>query len=77
MKLSVQPKLKHNNVRLIRYTCSAVQDYKIHYMNAWLKRCLYLNLDLNSESLSEPRTLSERLFQSLGAKYEQVLPPLV
>ncbi len=41
-------------------------------MNAWLKRC-----DLNRESVSEPRTLSGRLFQSLGARYEQVLPPLV
>ncbi len=38
-------------------------------MNAWLKRC-----DLNRESVSEPRTLSGRLFQSLGAKYEKVLP---
>ncbi len=27
--------------------------------------------------MSEPRTLSGRLFQSLGAKYEKVLPPLV
>ncbi len=27
--------------------------------------------------MSEPRTLSERLFQSLGAKYEKVLLPLV
>ncbi len=45
-------------------------------MNAWLKKCV-LNLDLNRESLSEPRTLSGRLFQSLGAKYEKVLPPLV
>ncbi len=41
-------------------------------MNAWLKRC-----DLNRESVSEPRTLSGRLFQSLGARYEKVLPPLV
>ncbi len=41
-------------------------------MNAWLKRC-----DLNRERVSEPRTLSGRLFQSLGARYEQVLPPLV
>ncbi len=39
-------------------------------MNAWLKRC-----DLNREC--EPRTLSGRLFQSLGARYEKVLPPLV
>ncbi len=27
--------------------------------------------------MSEPRMLSGRLFQSLGAKYEKVLPPLV
>ncbi len=45
-------------------------------MNAWLKRCVF-NLDLNRESVSEPRTLSGRLFQSLGAKYEKCLPPLV
>ncbi len=34
-------------------------------MNAWLKRCVF-NLDLNKESVSEPRTLSGRLFHSLG-----------
>ncbi len=45
-------------------------------MNAWLKRCVF-NLDLYRESVSEPRTLSGRLFQKLGAKYEKVLPPLV
>ncbi len=45
-------------------------------MNAWLKRCVF-NLDLNRESVSEPRTLSRRLFQNLGAKYEKVPPPLV
>ncbi len=45
-------------------------------MNAWLKRCVF-NLDLNRESVTEPRTLSGSLFQSLGAKYEKVLPPLV
>ncbi len=45
-------------------------------MNAWLKRCVF-NLDLNKESVSEHRTLSERLFQSLGAKYEKCLPSLV
>ncbi len=44
-------------------------------MNAWVKDVF--NLDLNRESVSEPRTLSGRLFQSLGAKYEKVLPPLV
>ncbi len=48
----------------------------MHYVNAWLKRCVF-NLDLNRESVSEPRTLSGRLFQSLGAKYEKALPPLV
>ncbi len=45
-------------------------------MNAWLKRCVF-NLDLNRESVSEPRTFSGRLFHSLGARYEKVLPPLV
>ncbi len=44
-------------------------------MNAWLNRCVF-NLDLN-RNVSEPRTLSGRLFQSLGAKYEKVLPTLV
>ncbi len=45
-------------------------------MNAWRKRCVF-NLDLNRESVSEPQTLSGRLFQSLGAKYEKVISPLV
>ncbi len=36
-------------------------------MNAWLKRCVF-NLDLNRESVSEPRTFSGRLFHSLGAR---------
>ncbi len=54
----------------------AVQDCEMHYMNAWLKRFVF-NLDLNRESVSEPRTLSGRLFQSLGDKYEKVLPLLV
>ena len=45
-------------------------------MNARLKRCVF-NLDLNWESESEHRTLSGRLFQSLGAKCENALPPLV
>uniref|UniRef100_A0A671N8B5 Ig-like domain-containing protein n=1 Tax=Sinocyclocheilus anshuiensis TaxID=1608454 RepID=A0A671N8B5_9TELE len=53
-----------------------LQDYEIHYLNAWPKRCVF-NLDLNRESVSEPRTLSRRLFQSLGAKCEKALPPLV
>ncbi len=44
-------------------------------MNAWLNRCVF-NLDLNRESVSEPQTLSGRLFH-LGAKYENVIPPLV
>ncbi len=45
-------------------------------MNAWLKRCVF-NLDLNTESVSEPQTLSGRLFQSLGANNGTFLPPLV
>ncbi len=45
-------------------------------MNAWLKRCVF-NLDLNRESVSEPRTFSGRLFHSLGARYEKVLPLFV
>ncbi len=45
-------------------------------MNAWLNRCVF-NLELNRESVSKTRMLSGRLFQSLGAKYEKVLPPLV
>ncbi len=45
-------------------------------MNAWLKRYVF-NLELNRENVSEPQTLSGRLFQSLGAKYEKVIPPLV
>ncbi len=53
-----------------------VQGYEIHYVNAWLKRCVF-NLDLNRESVSEHWTLSGRLFQGLGDKYEKALPPLV
>ncbi len=53
----------------------AVQDCEMHYMNAWLNRGVF-NLDL-IERVSEPRTLSGRLFQSLGAKYEKVLPPVM
>ncbi len=55
---------------------TAVKDYEMNYMNDWLNRCVF-NLDLNRESVSEPGTLSGSLFQSLGAKYEKVLPPLV
>ncbi len=54
---------------------TAVQNYEMRYMNAWQKRCVF-NLDINRESVSEPWTLSERLFQSLGAKYEKVLTSL-
>ncbi len=45
-------------------------------MNAWLKRCVF-NIDLNRENVSESRMLSGRLFQSLEAKYEKALSPLV
>ncbi len=50
--------------------------------NWWLTKYFFaplyvFNLELNRENVSEPQTLSGRLFQSLGAKYEKVLPPLV
>ncbi len=69
----------YHGMLIIMCICSdrlAVQDCEMHYMNAWLKRCVF-NLDLNRESVSEPRTLSGRVFHSLGARYEKVLPPLV
>uniref|UniRef100_A0A673G9F5 Zinc finger MYM-type protein 4-like n=1 Tax=Sinocyclocheilus rhinocerous TaxID=307959 RepID=A0A673G9F5_9TELE len=50
---------------------TAVQDYEIHFLNACPKRCVF-NLDLNRESVSEPRTLSGRLFQSLGTFTHEV-----
>ncbi len=31
----------------------AVQDCEMHYMNAWINKCVF-NLDLNRESVSEP-----------------------
>ncbi len=77
--ISVAVVLSRQKICIIMCICSdrlAVQDCEMHYMNAWLKRCVF-NLYLNRESVSEPRTLSRRLFQSLGAKYEKVLPPLV
>jgi len=48
---------------------------EMHYINAWLKKLVF-NLDLNWGEF-EPRTLSGRLFQSLGGKCENALPPLV
>ncbi len=60
----------------IWFDIAEVQSYEVNDVNAWLKRCVF-NLDLNRGSVSEPQTLSGRLFQSLGAKYEKVLPPLV
>ncbi len=56
IKLFVQPKLK-----ITMCMCSdipAVQDCEMHYMNAWLKRCVF-NLDLNRESVSEPERFQE------------------
>ncbi len=50
---------------------TAVQDYEMYYMNAWLNRCVF-NLDVNRKSV-----LLGRLFQSLGSKYEKALPLLV
>ncbi len=65
-KLFVQPKLKNNNVRLIRYI-TAVQDYAMHYMNAWLKRCVF-NLDLNRESVSEPPKVIRKSIPEFGSQ---------
>jgi len=45
----------------------------MHYLNAWLTRSVF-NL---KGSESEPQSISGRLFQSLGAKCENALPPLV
>ncbi len=36
----------------------AVQDCEMHYMNAWLKRCVF-NLDLNRESGLNPERFQE------------------
>ncbi len=33
---------------------NAVKDYEMHYMNAWLKRCVF-NLDLNRVCLNPER----------------------
>ncbi len=44
----------------------------MHYMNAWLKRCVF-NLDLNRESVSEP----ERYEEGYSRVWEPNLPPLV
>ncbi len=48
-----------------------VQGYEKHYVNAWLKRCVF-NLDLNGESVSEPWTLSGRLIKSNQIKSNQI-----
>ena len=48
----------------------------MNYVNTLLKRCVF-HLDLNWESESEHRTLSGRLFQTLGARCENALPFLV
>ncbi len=45
-------------------------------MNVWLKRCVF-NLDLTERVCLTPITLIRKVFQSLGARYEKVLPPLV
>jgi len=52
-----------------------VQDF-FKDVNAWLKRCVF-NLVVNWDNESEPRTISGRLFHSLGAKCENTLPPLM
>ncbi len=68
--------LKHNNVQLIRYNssrrlCDALLSGGSYTLSLFKSRLKTERVCMN------PRTLSGRLFQSLGAKYEKVLPPLV
>ncbi len=39
---------------------TAVQDYKMHYVNAWLKRCVF-NLDLNRECAWTPNVIRKAI----------------
>ncbi len=71
ISVAAVPTKRKRMIMCISSDIAEVQSYEMHYMNAWLKRCVF-NLDLNRESVSEPRTLSGRLFQSLGAKYKNV-----
>ncbi len=41
------------------------------------KEDVFFNLDLNRESVSETPNVIRKAIQSLGAKYEKALPPLV
>ncbi|KAI5085253.1 chemokine CCL-C11a precursor [Silurus meridionalis] len=56
--------------------CNIPAVISVLVVNNSLKTYVFI-LHLNWVSVSEPRTLSGRLFQSLGAKCENVLPPLV
>ncbi len=60
----------------IRSDITIVQGNEMHYVNAWLKKCVF-NLDLNQEIVSEPQTLSGRLFQILAAKCENAVVVVV
>ncbi len=48
---------------------SIKQDYEMHYMIVWLKRCVF-NLDLNRESVSENIMQSFYLTTNLYIFYE-------
>ncbi len=43
-------------------------------MNAWLNRCVF-NLDLNRESVSEPRTLSGGFSRVWEPDMKKFMPP--
>ncbi|KAI2647987.1 hypothetical protein H4Q32_026596 [Labeo rohita] len=70
--VATQLKLHYFNHQILLSTLSSlgITGTPLRWFESYLT-------DLNRESVSEPRTLSGRLFQSLGAKCEKALPPLV
>ncbi len=50
----------------------AVQDYEMHYMNAWLKRSVF-NLDLNKESVWIPN-ITWKAFPEFGSQIRKSSP---
>ncbi len=65
-KLFVQPKLKNNNVRLIRYTL----------YECLAKRCVF-NLDVNRERGLNPERYQEGYSVVWEPNIKKALPPLV
>uniref|UniRef100_A0A8C2A4H6 PTPRF interacting protein alpha 1 n=1 Tax=Cyprinus carpio TaxID=7962 RepID=A0A8C2A4H6_CYPCA len=60
-----------------RYLAAQREATSVHDLNDKLENEIANKDSLVCQSVSEPRTLSGRLFQSLGAKCEKALPPLV